>query len=99
MPRRLFCFWHDRKSKKAEGKIKEGLLFWNFSCVETRSLPAIDLRRSRSNTTRTPRIVRIIPSICSIGIGDLGFFGIGKKDYFENLRREKVLLESSQVEL
>jgi hypothetical protein len=28
-------------------------------------------------------VVRIIPSICSIGMGDLGFFGIGEKDYSE----------------
>jgi hypothetical protein len=33
--------------------------------------------------TRTLRVVRIIPLICSIGMGDLGFFGIGEKDYSE----------------
>jgi hypothetical protein len=35
---------------------------------------------------RTPRIVRILSSICSIGIGGLGFFGIGDTDYSETLR-------------
>jgi hypothetical protein len=30
--------------------------------------------------------VRIISSICSIGIGDLGFFGIGDTNYSETLR-------------
>jgi hypothetical protein len=43
-----------------------------------------------------PRIVRIIPSICSIGMGDLGFFGIGER-LFRNFLGEKVLLEWSDV--
>ena len=31
--------------------------------------------------TRTPRIVRIIPSICSTAMGDFVFFATGEKDY------------------
>jgi len=30
---------------------------------------------------RTPRIVRIIPSICSTAKGDFVFFATGEKDY------------------
>ena len=41
----------------------------------------IDFAKSRSSMTRTPRIVRIIPSICSTAMGDFVFFATGEKDY------------------
>jgi hypothetical protein len=47
--------------------------------VEAERGNPINFAKSRSSITRTPRIVRIIESICSIGMGDFGFFAMGEK--------------------
>jgi hypothetical protein len=51
---------------------------------------------------QSARIVRIISSICSIGIGGLGFFGIAHGDYSETLAlrtRNKANCGSSRAKL
>jgi hypothetical protein len=45
----------------------------------------VDFGETRSKITRTPRIVRIIPSICSIEIGDL-FWQDGRCDTARKFR-------------
>src|SRR5215471_21253983 len=76
-------------------EIRREAISITFDClIEAKCGNTLDFAKSRSSITRTPRIVRIIASICSIGIGDLGFFGIGDTDYSETVRATSVLEES-----